>query len=111
MEILQGQTAATRWLAKKPSHYLPFAFNEQSTKSQWGKVLIFACRVFPYGCRVFPYGEHRSPCTRDQESLSPDPWVHKLSARARIQIESIDVKGRGNTGTRLGKLGLFHNAT
>ena len=26
---------------------------------QWGKVLILACRVFPYGCRVFPYGIYR----------------------------------------------------
>jgi hypothetical protein len=32
---------------------------EQSTINQWGKVLIFACRVFPYGCKVLPYGIHR----------------------------------------------------
>jgi hypothetical protein len=25
-------------------------------ENQWGKVLIFACRVFPYGCKVLPYG-------------------------------------------------------
>ena len=29
---------------------------EGSYENQWGKVLIFACRVSPYGCQVFPYG-------------------------------------------------------
>jgi hypothetical protein len=71
-------------------------------QNQWGKVLILACRVFPYGRKVFPYGEDRRWEAADmgrtgRERSDGGPWERARILMARFTkpyLPSLDGRGR-----------------